>query len=256
MLRKRVIPCLDVKDGRVVKGVNFENLTDEGDPVELATRYAEEGADEIIYLDISASPQGRGILLDVVRRTASNVFVPLSVAGGVRTTDDMRAVLRAGADKVGINTAAVNDPPLINECAAQFGSQCVVVSIDAKWRDDWQSWEVVVNGGRKPTGLDAVKWAEEVVDRGAGEILLTSIDRDGTKSGFDIELLQAITSRVSVPVIASGGAGTVDHCVKAITDGHAEAVLAASIFHRQEITVGEVQDGLVAAGVAARRESR
>lgn len=255
MLRKRVIPCLDVKNGRVVKGVNFENLTDEGDPVELATRYAEEGADEIIYLDISASPEGRGILLDVVRRTASNVFVPLSVAGGVRTTDDMRAVLRAGADKVGINTAAVNNPELINDCATQFGSQCVVVSIDAKWRDDWQSWEVVVNGGRTPTGLDALKWAEEVVERGAGEILLTSIDRDGTKSGFDIALLQAITSLVSVPVIASGGAGTVDHCVEAITDGNAEAVLAASIFHRQEITVGEVQEGLVAAGVAARRES-
>jgi len=255
VLRKRVIPCLDVKNGRVVKGVNFENLTDEGDPVELATRYAEEGADEIIYLDISASPEGRGILLDVVRRTASNVFVPLSVAGGVRTTDDMRAVLRAGADKVGINTAAVNNPELINDCATQFGSQCVVVSIDAKWRDDWQSWEVVVNGGRTPTGLDALKWAEEVVERGAGEILLTSIDRDGTKSGFDIALLQAITSLVSVPVIASGGAGTVDHCVEAITDGNAEAVLAASIFHRQEITVGEVQEGLVAAGVAARRES-
>ena len=255
MLRKRVIPCLDVKDGRVVKGVNFENLTDEGDPVELATRYAEEGADEIIYLDISASPEGRGILLDVVRRTASNVFVPLSVAGGVRTPEDMRAVLRAGADKVGINTAAVNNPDLITECATQFGTQCVVVSIDAKWRDDWASWEVVVNGGRTPTGLDALEWAIEVVERGAGEILLTSIDRDGTKSGFDIDLLQAVTSRVSVPVIASGGAGTVEHCVSAITEGHAEAVLAASIFHRKEITVDDVQAGLIAAGVPARREA-
>jgi cyclase len=256
VLRKRVIPCLDVRDGRVVKGVNFKDLIDEGDPVELATRYAEEGADEIIYLDIGASPEGRGILLDVIRRTASNVFVPLSVAGGVRSSDDMRAVLRAGADKVGINTAAVHNPDLINECATEFGSQCVVVSIDAKWRDDWQSWEVVVNGGRTSTDLDALEWASEVVERGAGEILLTSIDRDGTKSGFDIALLQAVTSLVSVPVIASGGAGTVNHCVEAITEGSAEAVLAASIFHRKEITVGEVQSGLVAAGVPARQETK
>lgn len=250
MLRKRVIPCLDVRDGRVVKGVNFQDLTDEGDPVELAQRYAEEGADEIVYLDISASPAGRSILLDVVRRTAQGVFIPLTVAGGVRSVEDMRAVLRAGADKVGINTAAVADPDLVARCAAAFGTQCVVVSIDAARRDGW--WEVVVNGGRTPTGLDAVEWAQRVVELGAGEILLTSIDRDGTKDGYDLELTRAISSRVPVPVVASGGAGNVDHCVAAIAEGDAEAVLAASIFHRRQISIGEVQAALAAAGVPAR----
>lgn len=250
MLRKRVIPCLDVADGRVVKGVNFRNLTDEGDPVELARRYAAEGADEIVYLDISASPKGRAILLDVVRRTAQGVFIPLTVAGGVRSTEDMRAVLRAGADKVGINTAAVNDPQLISECSAAFGSQCVVVSIDAARRDGW--WEVVVNGGRTPTGLDAVEWARRVVALGAGEILLTSIDRDGTKNGFEIALTRAVSDAVTVPVIASGGAGTVEHCVEAIAAGDAEAVLAASIFHRQEISIHAIQAAIAAAGFPTR----
>lgn len=250
MLRKRVIPCLDVADGRVVKGVNFTNLTDEGDPVELARRYADEGADEIVYLDISASPEGRAILLDVVRRTAQGVFIPLTVAGGVRSTEDMKAVLRAGADKVGINTAAVNNPQLVAECSAAFGAQCVVVSIDAARRDGW--WEVVVNGGRSPTGLDAVQWAQSVVALGAGEILLTSIDRDGTKDGFEIDLTKAVSSAVTVPVIASGGAGTVDHCVEAIAAGDAEAVLAASIFHRREISIHSVQTAIAAAGFPAR----
>ena len=250
MLRKRVIPCLDVADGRVVKGVNFQNLSDEGDPVELARRYAAEGADEIVYLDISASPHGRAILLDLVRRTAAGVFIPLSVAGGVRSVDDMRAVLRAGADKVGINTAAVERPALVAECASAFGSQCVVVSIDAARRRGW--WEVVTNGGRTPTGRDAVEWACEVTELGAGEILLTSIDRDGTKYGYDIELTRTISRAVPVPVIASGGAGTVGHCVAAIASGDAEAVLAASIFHRSEVSIREVQRAISAAGYPTR----
>ncbi len=250
MLRKRVIPCLDVRDGRVVKGVNFRDLTDEGDPVALARRYAAEGADEIVYLDISASPEGRSILLDVVRRTAQGVFIPLTVAGGVRSVDDMRAVLRAGADKVGINTAAVRRPALISECAVAFGSQCVVVSIDAAARGE--SWEVYVNGGRTPTGLDAVEWAQQAVMLGAGELLVTSIDRDGTKDGYDLPLTRTMSDAVRVPVIASGGAGTVDHCVAAIAEGSAEAVLAASIFHRREISIAAIQDALAGAGIPSR----
>ena len=251
MLRKRVIACLDVADGRVVKGIQFIDLVDEGDPVELARRYAVEGADEIVYLDISASPEGRPTLLDLVRRTASNVFVPLTVGGGVRTTEDMRAVLRSGADKVAVNTAAVRDPTLINRCAALFGNQCVVLAIDAR-RTRPGGWEVVVNGGRTPTGLDAVDWAREGAERGAGEILLTSMDSDGTKQGFDIELLAAVTDSVPVPVIASGGAGTAAHCVAAIAEGRADAVLAASIFHRRQVEIGDVKSALAGAGLPIR----
>lgn len=250
-LRTRVIPCLDVRDGRVVKGVNFVNLTDEGDPVELAERYAAEGADEICYLDISASPDGRPTMLDVVRRTAENVFVPLTVGGGVRSADDMKATLRAGADKVGVNTAAVQRPELISECAARFGRQCVVLAIDARRQDDG-TFEVVVNGGRTPTGRDAITWASEGVERGAGEILLTSMDADGTKDGFDTQLTRAVSDAVEVPVIASGGAGSADHCVSAVLDGGASAVLAASIFHRREIEIHTVKQAMAAAGIPVR----
>jgi cyclase len=250
MLRKRVIPCLDVTEGRVVKGVNFVNLTDEGDPVELAERYVAEGADEICFLDITASSDNRATMLDVVRRTAEHVFVPLTVGGGIRTVTDMRAALRAGADKVSVNTSAVQNPSLIDECAAAFGSQCVVLAVDARRTD--QSWEVVIHGGRTPTGLDAVEWIIEAVRRGAGEILLTSMDRDGTKDGYDLDLLEAVRSAVGVPVIASGGAGTIDHCVAALQPGRADAVLAASIFHRSEIEIMDLKRGLAAAGLPAR----
>ncbi len=250
-VRTRVIPCLDVRDGRVVKGVNFVNLTDEGDPVEMAERYASEGADEICYLDISASPDGRPTMLDVVRRTAENVFVPLTVGGGVRSSDDMKATLRAGADKVGINTAAVLRPDLITECANRFGSQCVVLAIDAR-RTPNGSFEVVVNGGRTPTGRDALEWAREGTERGAGEILLTSMDTDGTKDGFDIELTRAVVASVGVAVIASGGAGSPMHCVEAVTEGGASAVLAASIFHRREIEISAVKWAMASAGILVR----
>ncbi len=253
MLRKRVIPCLDVTAGRVVKGVRFVDLVDEGDPVELARRYAAEGADEIVFLDIGASPEGRDTMLDVVRRTASQVFVPLTVGGGVRSVDDMRAVLRAGADKVSLNTAAVRDPDLIARCAAAFGTQCVVLAIDAR-SDGTGSWEVVVNGGRTPTGLDAVEWARRGTALGAGEILLTSMDRDGTKDGYDTTLLAAVSGAVTVPVIASGGAGTVADCVAALQDGRADAVLAASIFHRSEVSIASLKEGLAAAGLPVRLE--
>lgn len=250
-LKKRIIPCLDVRDGRVVKGINFVNLTDEGDPVELATRYASEGADEICYLDISAAPQGRSTLLDVVQRTAQNVFVPLTVGGGVRSSDDMKSVLRAGADKVGVNTAAVKRPELITECATRFGNQCVVLAIDARLNaDGW--FEVVINGGRDATGMDAIEWATRATDLGAGEILLTSMDKDGTKDGFDIPLTRAVTGAVEVPVIASGGAGTTDHCIEAVTAGRADAVLAASIFHRREIEIETVKADMAAAGIPMR----
>lgn len=251
MLRNRVIPCLDVAGGRVVKGVNFVDLTDEGDPVELAARYADEGADEIVFLDISATPQGRTTTLDVVRHTASSVFVPLTVGGGVRTVDDMRAVLRAGADKVGVNSAAVRDPDLIRRCATAFGNQCVVVAIDARGTTPGR-WEVVIDGGRSATPLDAVTWARRVTELGAGEILLTSMDRDGTRNGFDLDLLQAVVQAVPVPVIASGGAGSAADCVAAITDGGAAAVLAASIFHRRLTTIAAVKHGLAAAGIPVR----
>ncbi len=250
MLRNRVIPCLDVAAGRVVKGVNFVDLVDAGDPVELAARYAEEGADEVCFLDISATPEGRGTMLEVVRRTASNVFIPLTVGGGVRQPDDMRAVLRAGADKVSVNTAAVIDPELLAACSRRFGRQCVVLAIDARRRPG--GFEVVVEGGRRPTGLDAVEWARRGVELGAGEILLTSMDRDGTQDGFDLDLTRAVSKSVEVPVIASGGAGTVDHCVEAISRGGASAVLAASIFHRREIGIGELKRAMARAGLPVR----
>jgi cyclase len=249
-LRARVIPCLDVRDGRVVKGVNFVGLTDEGDPAELAARYALEGADEICYLDIAAAPQARATLLDVVHRTASEVFVPLTVGGGIRSAEDMKAALRAGADKVAVNTAAVRRPGLISECARRFGRQCVVLAIDARRRPDGR-FEVVVVGGREPTGMDAVEWARRGVELGAGEILLTSMDRDGTKDGFDLALTAVVAEAVEVPVIASGGAGTAAHCVEAVGAG-AAAVLAASIFHRREIEIAEVKRAMAAAGIPVR----
>jgi cyclase len=257
MLCRRVIPCLDVANGRVVKGTNFVNLVDEGDPPELAERYAREGADEIVFLDISAAPEGRGTLLDIVERTARRAFVPLTVGGGVRTVEDMRDVLRAGADKVSLNTRAVADPELVARCAAVFGAQAVVVAIDARQVPATSSlpsgFEVVVKGGREPVGRDAVAWALRVVELGAGELLVTSIDRDGTKSGFDTSLLRAISSRVHVPVIASGGASGPDHFVEAVRDGGADAVLAASIFHRNEYTISQVKDVMAAAGLPVRR---
>jgi cyclase len=251
MLRRRVIPCLDVADGRVVKGTNFVDLVDEGDPPELAERYATEGADELVFLDIAAAPERRGTLLDIVERTARRAFIPLTVGGGVRTVTEMRDVLRAGADKVSLNTAAVADPLLIGRCAGRFGRQAVVVAIDARATSPG-AWEVVVNGGRQPTGLDAVAWAERVADLGAGELLVTSIDRDGTGAGFDTALLSAITSRVGVPVIASGGAAGPADLVAAIRDGGADAVLAASIFHRRIHTIADVKAAMAAAGLPVR----
>ena len=256
MLRRRVIPCLDVADGRVVKGTRFIDLVDEGDPPELAERYAAEGADELVFLDITAAPAGRATLLDIVERTARRAFIPLTVGGGVRTVIEMRDVLRAGADKVSLNTAAVADPTLISRCAARFGRQAVVVAIDARRRPSAEmtaaAWEVVVRGGRDATGLDAVAWAERAVDLGAGELLVTSIDRDGTRSGFDTELLRAISSRVRVPVIASGGASGPEDFVAAVRDGGADAVLAASIFHRRIHSIGAVKAAMAAAGLPVR----
>ncbi len=250
MLCRRVIPCLDVADGRVVKGTRFVDLVDEGDPPELAERYAGEGADELVFLDITAAPEGRRTLLDIVERTARRAFIPLTVGGGVRSVDDMRDVLRAGADKVSLNTAAVAEPDLVTRCAARFGRQAVVVALDA--RRSSAGWEVVVKGGREPTGLDAVAWAVRAVALGAGELLVTSMDRDGTRSGFDTELLRAITSRVSVPVIASGGAAGPDDFVAAVRDGGADAVLAASIFHRRLHSIAEVKAAMAAAGLPVR----
>jgi cyclase len=251
MLRRRVIPCLDVAAGRVVKGTRFVDLVDEGDPPELAARYAAEGADELVFLDISAAPEGRATLLEVVERTARRAFIPLTVGGGVRSVDEMRAVLRAGADKVSLNTAAVADPALISRCAATFGRQAVVIAIDAR-SSERGGWEVVVSGGREPTGLDAVAWGRRAAELGAGELLVTSIDRDGTQSGFDTDLLRAICSSVSVPVIASGGAATPADFVAAVTEGRADAVLAASIFHRRIHSIGEVKAAMAAAGLPVR----
>ncbi len=251
MLRRRVIPCLDVADGRVVKGTHFVDLVDEGDPPELAERYAAEGADELVFLDITAAPERRATLLDIVERTARRAFIPLTVGGGVRTVHEMRDVLRAGADKVSLNTAAVADPMLIARCAGRFGRQAVVVAIDARATVPG-AWEVVVKGGREATGLDAVAWAERAVDVGAGELLVTSIDRDGTGAGFDVALLRAITSRVGVPVIASGGAGGPADLVAAIRDGGADAVLAASIFHRRLHSIADVKAAMAAAGLPVR----
>jgi cyclase len=244
-----VIPCLDVIGGRVVKGVNFLDLRDAGDPVELAARYAAEGADEITFLDIGAAPEQRVTTLDIVRRTASEVFVPLTVGGGIRSTDDMKAALRAGADKVSVNTAAVRDPALLEACGRRFGRQCVVLAIDARRNGD--GYEVVVVGGREGTGLDVVDWARRGVDLGAGEILLTSMDRDGTQDGYDLDLITLVSSAVEVPVIASGGAGSASDFVAALTSG-AEAVLAASLFHRKQLSISDVKAALAEAGLAVR----
>jgi cyclase len=250
MRTARVIPCLDVDAGRVVKGINFVNLRDAGDPVELAARYDAEGADELVFLDITASSGARDTMVEVARRTAEEVFIPFTVGGGVRTVDDARRLLRAGADKVAVNTAALSAPHLVTELAEEFGAQCVVVAIDA--RRALRGWEVYTHGGRKPTGLDALSWADEVESLGAGEILLTSMDRDGTREGFDLELTRAVAEACSVPVIASGGVGTLEHLVEGVVEGKADAVLAASIFHFGEHTVADAKAALAAAGVAVR----
>ena len=251
MLKVRVIPCLDVKDGRVVKGVNFVDLRDAGDPVESAIAYDRAGADELCFLDITASHENRGTILDVVSRTAEACFMPLTVGGGVRTTEDIRKLLLAGADKVSINTAAVHNRDFVREAAEKFGSQCIVVAIDAKSTGP-NKWELFTHGGRKPTGLDAIDYAREVVALGAGEILLTSMDRDGTKSGFDVALTRSVADAVSVPLIASGGVGNLDHLVDGIREGHATAVLAASIFHFGEYTIRQAKDHMAKAGLPMR----
>lgn len=260
MLAKRIIPCLDVHDGRVVKGINFVNLRDAGDPVELAAFYDKEGADELVFLDITASSDGRKTMIDVVRNTAREVFIPFAVGGGIRNLDDIRAILNAGADKVSINSAAVHDPSLITEAARRFGSQCIVVAIDARRKESdltnselrSPQWEVYINGGRTPTGIDVLDWARRVESLGAGEILLTSMDKDGTRDGFDLELTAAVSGMLSIPVIASGGAGNLEHLREACAEGKADAVLCASIFHYREYTISEAKEYLVSKGVAMR----
>jgi len=252
MRSARVIPCLDVDAGRVVKGVNFVGLRDAGDPVELAARYDAEGADELVFLDITASSDERDTIVDVAARTAEQVFIPFTVGGGVRSIDDARRLLRAGADKVGLNTAAVERPDLVNDVAREFGAQCVVVAVDARRRPDGAGWEVVTRGGRTASGLDVVAWAEDVARRGAGEILLTSMDRDGTGEGFDLELTAAVTDAVGVPVIASGGVGTLDHLADGVLEGGADAVLAASIFHFGEHTLAEAKAAMASRGIPVR----
>lgn len=258
MLAKRIIPCLDVKDGRVVKGVNFVDLIDAGDPVAQAQIYDREGADELVFLDITATHEARNIMIDVVRRVADTVFIPFTVGGGIRTVDDMRALLLAGADKVSVNSAAVRNPQLIREGAKRFGSQCIVVAIDARRRQGedraarGDGWDVYVSGGRINTALDAVKWAKEVEQLGAGEILLTSMDGDGTKEGYDVALTSAISRAVNIPVIASGGAGRADHFAAALTEGGAAAALAASLFHFKELSILEVKQDLIDRGIAIR----
>ena len=251
-LAKRVIPCLDVTAGRVVKGVNFVDLRDAGDPVEIAARYDREGADELTFLDITASSDDRDLLLDVIERVAEQVFIPLTVGGGVRRVEDIRRLLHAGADKVSVNTAAVQDPDLVRRMADKVGNQCIVVAIDAKRRVDGASWEVYTHGGRKPTGLDAVEWARRMTDAGAGEILLTSMDRDGTKDGFDLGLTRAVADAVSVPVIASGGVGSKDDLAQGVLQGRADAVLAASVFHFGEFTVREAKEHMRSRGIEVR----
>lgn len=250
MYAKRIIPCLDVKNGRVVKGVSFVNLRDAGDPVECAAAYDKQGADELVLLDIMASHEGRSTMIDIVRRVASQVFIPFTVGGGIRTVEDFKELLRAGADKISVNSAAVKNPDLINEAAYKFGSQCVVCAIDAKRREG--GWEVYLNGGRVPTGIDAVEWAKEAVSRGAGEILLTSMDCDGQKTGYDVELTRAVSEAVGVPVIASGGAGKAEHFLDVLTNGKADAVLAASLFHFNELPVPELKNYLNGEGIPVR----
>jgi len=250
MLAKRIIPCLDVKDGRVVKGINFINLKDTGDPVESASVYSKEGADEIVYLDITASLEKRSAILEVVEKTAEKVFIPLTVGGGIRDLRDIRLLLKYGADKVSINTAAVENPELVKIATEEFGSQCIVVAIDAKTKK--QEWEVYIYGGTKPTGLSAVEWAKKVEELGAGEILLTSMDRDGTKEGYDLELTKKISEAVNIPVIASGGAGNLEHLYEALTKGKADAVLAASIFHYGEYSIRETKEYLKNKGIPIR----
>jgi len=251
MLAKRIIPCLDVKDGRVVKGVQFVNLRDAGDPVEQALIYDRMGADELVFLDITASPDGRKTTAEMVRRVADSVFLPFTVGGGIRTVEDMRAILLAGADKVSVNTAAMQRPEILSACAERFGSQCVVLAIDAR-RQPQGGWEVYTHGGRRPAGIDAVTWAQRGVALGAGEILLTSMDADGSLAGFDVALTRTVAEAVSVPVIASGGAGKLEHFADVLTEGRADAALAASLFHDKKLTVGEVKSYLLAAGLPIR----
>ncbi|MBR5376837.1 MAG: imidazole glycerol phosphate synthase subunit HisF [Lachnospiraceae bacterium] len=252
MFTKRIIPCLDVDNGRVVKGVNFVNLIDAGDPVSVAKAYDSEGADELVFLDITASSDKRKTVVDMVEKVAATVFIPFTVGGGIRSVEDFRSILRAGADKVAVNSAALNDPSLIGEAAEKFGSQCVVLAIDAKRKPDGSGFTVYKNGGRVDMGVDAIEWAKEGVRRGAGEILLTSMDCDGTKAGFDIELTAAVSEAVDVPVIASGGAGTLEHFYEALTEGRADAALAASLFHFRELSIDEVKDYLNSRGVPVR----
>ena len=252
MYAKRIIPCLDVKNGRVVKGVSFVDLRDAGDPVECAAAYDRQGADELVLLDITATHEGRSTMVDIVSRVANTVFIPFTVGGGIRTVDDFRALLREGADKISINSSAINRPELIREAAEKFGSQCVVVAIDAKKRADGTGWNIYKNGGRLDVGIDAVEWAKKVESLGAGEILLTSMDGDGTKAGYDLELTRAIADSVSIPVIASGGAGTLEHFKEALTDGGADAALAASLFHYKELEIKEVKEYLRNEGISVR----
>ena len=253
MFTKRIIPCLDVNNGRVVKGINFINLRDAGDPVEVAAAYDKAGADEVVFLDITASSDNRGTVVDMVRKVAEKVFIPFTVGGGIRTVDDFKALLREGADKISINSSAINTPELIGNAADKFGSQCVVVVIDARRREDGSGWNVYKNGGRIDTGLDAVEWAMKANQLGAGEILLTSMDCDGTKAGYDIELTRMIADNVSIPVIASGGAGTKEHFYDALTEGHADAALAASLFHYKELEIMDLKNYLADKGVSVRR---
>ena len=253
MFTKRIIPCLDVNNGRVVKGINFVNLRDAGDPVEIAAAYDKAGADEVVFLDITASSDNRNTVVDMVRKVAENVFIPFTVGGGIRTVDDFKALLREGADKISINSSAINTPQLISDAADKFGSQCVVVAIDARKRTDGSGWNVYKNGGRIDTGLDAIEWAIKADKMGAGEILLTSMDCDGTKNGYEIELTRQISENVSVPVIASGGAGTKEHFYEALTEGKADAALAASLFHYKELEIMDLKKYLADKGVSVRR---